>query len=157
MSQGPDARAADRSSLDRWRGWIVLAALLAGLLAVILIYQRPAHLFHEGAHLRVWRADLAKVLASQAVGCPFGYTVGVTHVPGVGNIDHVCVYRYSQPHTVLVEFFPVSGEYQLAHVQSGAPPPGEFSHPLGHGWWQIVRMNQTTLSCPRGFNVDPSP
>ncbi len=147
---------ADRSTLDRWRGWIVLVALLAGLGAVVLIYHQPSHNFDESAHLGAWQSDLATVLSAHAVGCPFGYKVGVTSVPGVGAIDHVCVTRGSSPASLLVEFFPVKGKYQLAYATTASLPTGQCSQRLGHGWWQVARMSATTLSCPRGYSVDPT-
>ncbi|HVB69893.1 MAG TPA: hypothetical protein VND83_00125 [Acidimicrobiales bacterium] len=156
MTLSPAPAVADRSTLDQWRGWIVLAALLTGLGAVVLIHHRPQHSFDESAHLGAWRSDLATVLPAHAIGCPFGYKVGVTNVPGVGAIDHVCVTRGTPAAPPLVEFFPVKGTYQLAHATRASLPAGQCSQRLGHGWWQVVTMSQTALGCPRGFSVDPA-
>jgi hypothetical protein len=152
----PATPTADRSSLGRWRGWIILAVLLSGLVVVALLYQRPAHSFDEANNLPAWRTDLAKVLASHAEGCSFGYSVGVTRMAGVGAINRVCVTRHDG-RSLLVTFVPVYGSVRLAHAESVALPPGECSQPLGHEWWQLESISPTTLSCPRGFSVDRSP
>jgi hypothetical protein len=147
---GPRTRRA------RFRVAVVILVCVAIVLAGWILYNRPAHTFSVGANDAIWTSDVKLAMAQSNSAGPITPTGPLRDVPGVGKIESVIVEKGSR-NRVIVLFLTSEGwnETGLVYLQGYPPPSDSCNVHLSGPWWQVGRMNVSTMSCARGFNFTP--
>ena len=157
MKSGDDANAV--TSLWR-RGRVGRALLLIPLAALVValwvLFDKPAHTYQVIGNSSTWSADVRVAVSRGVHGSPIAATGALHHLPGVGTIKDVIVETGSS-HRLLVIFLRSEGwnENGLAYLQGYPPPQDTCNVHLSGPWWQIGSLNTKTMGCAQGFHFTP--
>lgn len=143
--RGPMARA------------VLLLPVAVLVVLVLVLLQKPVHLYPVGADGSTWRADVKIALQERVSDGPLKPNGPLANLPGVGPIVSVNTNYAASGKKESVLFLTAVGLNQagLAFLHGVTPPSDSCSIHLGGPWWQIGPLNTTTMKCAPGFHYTP--
>ena len=137
---------------------LVLVIIVARLATTwVILWPRPST-YSASANVVTWNADVENLLSRGGAGTihPTGH---LAVLPGVGKIYGISVER-TEPRKGTVVFFwttSVQRASALEYLVRVPPAMDECDVHLAGPWWQMMPLNDNTVSCPNGFTFTPSP
>jgi hypothetical protein len=133
---------------------LLLLPVVAVVIVVGALYEKPAHSYQVNGNAATWAADVKIALSKSRSASPITPTGPLLLLPGVGKIDSVVVNKSPSGQKVAVMFMTGTGGNSggLVYLHGYPPPSDTCNAHLSGPWWQLSPLNDTTMGCERGFH-----